>query len=279
MMSIMHMTGHFLRRLPTRLVKASSERKATRPGLSRCRSRSQASRLFLPVLALFLSACATSPQRLPNSELGKIHSVGIVSVLGDDVQSYAMHMAAIINRGTSHFLPQWTMDEYARNVLRQSLNPRLHPVMLRPQPQDLKRRGPDAEESPKLGELIPLLRPLVTASPVDAVLVISPASSRDPINATSLWLAGYGLYRLFSPAGTSTFEADMFVNVNLTLLDGATLQPLASNSTFDFQRSFDDEWKHQLDDLPVRQKKELEGKLKELLAKALRSLVQQEGLS
>ena len=277
-MGIMRMTRYFLRRLRTRLVKTPSESKSIRPG-SRCRSRSQASRLFLPVLALLLNACATSPQSLPNSVLGNIHSVGIVSILGDDVHSYAMHMAAIINRGTSYFLPQWTMDDYARDVLRQSLNPRLHSVMLQSQARNLKRPAFDAEGSPKLTDLIPLLRPLVMESPVDAVLVISPASSRDPINATSVWLAGYGLYRLFSPGGTSTFEADMFVNVTLTLLDGATLQPLASASEFDFRRSFDDEWKQQLDNMPVRQREELEGKLKELLAKALRSLVHDEGLN
>lgn len=232
--------------------------------------------VFFGLMAAAMAGCSTMPNHVAaESQESAIHKVGVISLLGDDARFYRAGPLMLPTQHEFLSVPQWGIDGYTRKIVRQSLAQRYQYVPLHYDAKGLE----DKMESGKserfhLSHVKDNLRRIMDGR-VDALVLVVPATQDDLISGNSEPLVGYGMYRLTL---MSQQIGAPYVGIKVMLLDAKTLKPISQHAESKYMSYYTAGWNTDFKNMPADERRQLEGNIKDLLAKELEIGLKKVGL-
>jgi len=230
---------------------------------------------FIGIAAAVLAGCSTMPNHMAAQQENAIHKIGVISLLGDDARFYRAGPLMLPTQHEFLPVPQWGIDTYARKVVRQSLAQRYQYVPLHYDPKRLEdQMEVSKSERFQLSNIKDKLNQIV-AGRADAIVLIVPTTQEDLISGKSEPLVGYGMYRLTL---MSQQIGAPYVGIKVMLLDAKTLRPISQHAESKDMSYYTAGWSTDFKHMPADQRQQLEGNIKDLLAKELKLGLKKVGL-
>ncbi len=232
--------------------------------------------ILIVAAAAITAGCSTMPNHMAmQKERTSIHKVGVVSLLGDDARFYRAGPLMMPTKHEFMAVPQWGIDGYARKVVRQSLAKRYQYVPLHYDAEKVEdKMEVSKSERFQLSNVKAKLHQIVDGR-VDAVVLIVPTTQDDLISGKSEPLVGYGMYRLTL---MSQQIGAPYVGVKVMLLDAKTLKPISQHAESQYMSYYTAGWNTDFKNMPKDQRQQLEGNIKDLLARELKIGLKKVGL-
>lgn len=232
--------------------------------------------MFLGFVAAAMAGCSTMPAHMAaQSHEPSIHKVGVISLLGDDARFYRAGPLMLPTQHEFLSVPQWGIDGYTRKVVRESLAQRYQYVPLHYDAKSLEdKMEVSKSERFRLSHVKDKLHQIVDGR-VDAVVLVVPTTQEDLISGKSEPLVGYGMYRLTL---MSQQIGAPYVGIKVMLLDAKTLKPISQHAESKYMSYYTAGWSTDFKNMPADQRQQLEGNIKDLLAKELKIGLKKVGL-
>jgi len=190
--------------------------------------------LIIGGAALVLAACAIGPTDAQKEELSKIHSVGVISLIGDQFHMVHVNFSVVDNRDKQYSVENWRVDEKTEALIKSLLErsgkfqtvwtgyPRTHLYSA--------RSATYIDLDTEFKKLEPELRAAISSRPVDALLVLTKRVGGDGIGQSSASLEGIGLYS--RAIGGNLGAVAAYASYEITVVDGSTLKPIVSEGGY-----------------------------------------------
>ena len=169
--------------------------------------------------SLALMGCSTFKRKLTDSELDRIHRIGVVSVLGTDLHQTFVGERSSEYRDAVHAVPEWTIDPLAERALVKMLT--IHPHSRTSEVLPGRWTLADFERDDLRRRLFASAR----SRGIDLVVVLGPADYSELPGMHG----GYGLYRTFRMDSPNQFT---YLLAQITVYDTTTERRAAWEWTF-----------------------------------------------
>jgi hypothetical protein len=171
-------------------------------------------------VALTSSACPALADN--EKELAQVHTVAVISALGDTLHNAYIGSTAFTNAGHEMDVADWKIDDLLATEVGKMLAARFT-VVPSPLPRDAFLPGVDSDGDPKgakVEERFMSAASGAAGTPVDMYVIVSAATNDDFVGMTNQHLFGMGLYRHHGIFGGN--QDAVFASCWMTLVDGHT---------------------------------------------------------
>lgn len=237
------------------------------------------------VSALLLYSCAIVPRTVPPEKLTSIKNVGVISLMGDELNLTHIGFTVFGNSDSSHSIEDWGIDQHVASVIGDTLrkNGSYAVKEVNYDYSALAKVYTDKVYSPLNFKLIENeLRALAQSHAIDTFLVITERRLEDPIGKRSVYYEGMGLYSM--GIGETLVKVAPYIWYSLTVVDGKTAQPIADIAglmtrkrpeflepgySVPYEEVEHSWWNEDFNAMSKSQQQQLEEKLKQLLNESL----------
>ncbi len=210
------------------------------------------------LLSFFLTGCIGTVPIKPEQK-ANIHSVSVVSLLGDELSFTKVGFTVFNNDGFTKNVTTWKLDDTVQKAIVEGLNNSSSNIKVVSLPFDRSELF-KIYKSPQnwgaytdIGRIEHEIRRQVNDSPVDAIVLVHKVRAEDPVAFTSVFVEGYGIYYRSMPLVDPLLRP--FALFEISILDGKTLKPITtkyvraiSSAYGKTQISWDDQLKNNISD-------------------------------